>query len=183
MIKWENFSDFITTGIPAEILYPSLALTMLAILVGVFSTHIKKKRAFIIWALLLEYLFIVICSTVICRKEYYFVFDRLELVPFWTYRAVINHVPGVSVWDIVLNVVLFIPLGFLLKLLYPSATILKVLLLALSCSLFIEFNQFFFEKGAAQIDDVIHNTVGAAIGWSFAKIAMAVSQRIMRNNR
>jgi glycopeptide antibiotics resistance protein len=97
-------------------------------------------------------------------------FDRLELMPFWTYKCVIAHVPGVSVWDIVLNVVLFLPLGFLVKLLKPSLSIFKMLMVAFTLSLFIETNQYFFEKGVAQFDDVMHNMIGAVIGWLLAKL-------------
>jgi len=108
---------------------------------------------------------ILICSTVICRKPFYFEFERLQPTPFWTYKAVIEHTPGVRVWDIILNVVLFVPMGFLIKLIYPAISIWKIFIIAVCCSFFIETNQYMFEKGIAQIDDVMHNTIGCAIGW------------------
>ena len=169
MINWGNFGGFFKTGIPSEVFYPSLLITVLLIAVG--GPLIKNNRKnYVLWVLLIEYLFIVVCSTIICRKPMDINFDRLELMPFWTYKCVIAHVPGVSVWDIVLNVVLFLPLGFLVKLLKPSLSIFKMLMVAFTLSLFIETNQYFFEKGVAQFDDVMHNMIGAVIGWLLAKL-------------
>ena len=169
MIYWGNFHGFFSTGIPREVLYPSLIITALLIIIGLLWEEIRNKRKFTLWVLLLEYIFIVVCSTIICRGLQSFKFARLELEPFWTYKAVITHVPGVSVWDIILNVVLLLPLGLLVKLLWPLVSLAKMLLIALLCSLFIETNQYIFEKGIAQFDDLMHNVIGAAIGWLVAK--------------
>lgn len=99
-------------------------------------------------------------------------------MPFWTDKAVVNHIPGVSVWDIVLNVVLFLPLGILVKLLYSSLSFGKMLLIAVGFSLCIETSQYVFEKGIAQIDDVMHNAIGAMIGWGVAKGTLALVKRV-----
>ena len=77
---------------------------------------------------------------------------------------------GVSVWDIALNVALFVPLGFLAKLIYPAIPINKMLLIAVGGSVFIEVNQYLGEKGVAQIYVVMHNTIGAGIGWRNSEI-------------
>lgn len=124
-----------------------------------------KKIHSVLIAIFVEYLFIIVCSTIICRGQQSFEYAKLELEPFWTYKAVIERVPGVSVWDIILNVILFVPLGILIKLIYPAISFGKTLIVAVCCSLFIETNQYIFEKGIAQMDDVIHNSLGGAIGW------------------
>lgn len=113
---------------------------MLFVLLVVMLGKATNKKRVILWALLAEYLFVVICSTIICRNSGKYDFDRLELAPFWTYMSVFAHTPGVSVWDIVLNVVLFLPLGFLIKLLNPLISILKMLGIAAIFSLLIETN-------------------------------------------
>lgn len=169
MINWGNFKGFFSTGIPSEVLYTSLLVSLVAIVIGLLWKGIQWKKKYVLWVLLCEYIFIVMCSTVICRGGMSFEFERLELTPFWTYKAVLAHTSGVSVWDIVLNIVLFLPLGFLLKLLYPTMKIWKMALIAICCSVFIEANQYFFEKGIAQIDDIMHNTIGACLGWLLAK--------------
>lgn len=180
MINWSNFENFFSTGIPHSILYGSLIVTCVSLVIILFSSRIIYKKKILIGVLLFEYVFIVVCSTIICRGVQSFEFARLELTPFWTYRAVINHIPGVSVWDIVLNVVLFIPLGFLMKLLLPKLRLWKLLLIAVVCSVLIETNQYVFEKGVAQIDDVIHNTIGAGLGWCLAFGGLAFENVLKR---
>ena len=177
MIDWGNFSGFFTTGIPSEVFYPSLIVTAILLLVGLMWKRITDKSKYSLWILLIEYLFVVVCSTFICRNTIIFEFERLQLIPFWTYMAIIEHTPGVRVWDIVLNVVLFLPLGFLVKLIKPSISICLMMRIALCISIFIESNQYFFEKGAAQIDDVMHNVIGAMIGWSLAYGILSLSCR------
>lgn len=168
MIDWSNFGVFFKTGIPSGILYTLIIIAIVAIGIGLSFNWVNNKRRFVLWVFLAEYAFIVICSTIICRSTPSFEYAKLELMPFWTYLAVIKHTPGVSIWDIVLNIVLFVPLGFLVKLLYPSLSILKMMGVAILCSLLIEINQYVFEKGIAQIDDVMHNTTGAMVGWCMA---------------
>ena len=173
MINWGGFNLFFKTGIPSELLYPSLLLTLVGIIDGLFWKKRDKEKSFVLWVLLAEYAFIVICSTIICRGGQSFKYARLELETFWTYKAVVAHTPGVSVWDIVLNVVLFVPLGLLVKSLYTNMRLWKMALIAVCCSVFIETNQYFFEKGIAQIDDVMHNTIGALFGWGIAKLVQS----------
>ncbi len=168
MVDWGHFTSFFSTGIPPRGLVSSLVYTVLMLIIGLLWKKVKNKKEYSLWILLIEYLFIVISSTIICRPSVNFKFDRLELIPFWTYKCVLAHAPGVSVWDIVLNVVLFISLGFLMKLIFPSLNALKMLWIALLFSLFIETNQYFFEKGVTHIDDMMHNIIGAEMGWSLA---------------
>ena len=164
----ESFLIFFKTGVPSKILYTSLLIAGVLILLGQFGNFVKEKRSFTLWILFVEYLFVVVCSTIIFRPSIICGFDRLELIPFWTYWAVVVHTPGVSVWDIVLNVVLFMPHGFLIKLLYPKLELWKMILIAVGCSMIIETNQYFFEKGIAQTDDIMHNVLGGVIGWGLA---------------
>ncbi len=178
---FSGFWSFFTTGVSSLILYPSFIISIVLIIVCILWRKIVHKLKCVLWILLLEYLFVVVCSTIICRGAMSFEFDRLELTPFWTYKAVISHTPGVRVWDIVLNVVLFVPLGFLVELLYPSISVLKMLGIALLCSLFIETSQFVFEKGIAQTDDMMHNVIGAALGWLLAKITLKVISKQKHN--
>lgn len=173
MINWCNFDGFFRTGIPSHIIYSSLFVTTVFICCGLFVNRIANKTKYTLVALLFEYSFIVVCSTIICREEQSFDFSRLELMPFWTYKVVLSDdIPGVSIWDIILNVVLFVPLGFLVKLCWPSVTLVKMLLIALVCSLFIETNQYVFEKGLVQFDDLMHNVIGGLVGWICALILL-----------
>ncbi len=60
---------------------------------------------------------------------------------------------------------MFVPIGFLAGCLWHGKDFKKVIGLGLVVSLVIELGQLVFEKGVAEIDDVIHNTLGTGIGY------------------
>ena len=62
------------------------------------------------------------------------------------------------------NIVLFIPLGFSLKM-AKNIRLKTTVIIAVLLSGVIEFIQYFGKIGLAEIDDVISNTVGAIIGF------------------
>lgn len=72
--------------------------------------------------------------------------------------------------DTVLNVFLFIPLGFFLPIMYERHDrIIKILLTGLFISLSVELVQL-FGSGATDINDLITNTVGTCIRYGLCKI-------------
>ena len=71
-----------------------------------------------------------------------------------------------------LNVVLFVPLGILLPLLWHRfQNPLRILCFGLMFSVGIEILQLFTSR-ATDINDLITNTLGALIGWVFGRIAV-----------
>ena len=62
-------------------------------------------------------------------------------------------------WDIVLNILMFIPLGFLLGDKGRKAVLFGFLL-----SAFIECAQYLFLLGYCEADDVLNNTIGTVVG-------------------
>ena len=62
-------------------------------------------------------------------------------------------------WDIFLNILLFIPFGFLL-----GEKGLKTVLFGFLLSTFIECVQYLFFLGYCEADDVLNNTIGCRIG-------------------
>lgn len=68
--------------------------------------------------------------------------------------------------EILLNFLLFVPMGFLVPALQESFRRLwKILLLGLSCSLCIECAQLLLHMGCFEVGDLVHNSLGAAIGF------------------
>ena len=67
---------------------------------------------------------------------------------------------------IVGNIVLFVPLGWLLPMVWPGIRTLRgIVLIATLCSAGIELCQWLFVTGRSPtIDDVIFNALGAAVG-------------------
>lgn len=87
---------------------------------------------------------------------------KIVLIPF------LDMVSGPV--DTILNVILFIPLGFFLPLLYRKYNrVGRVALTGLLFSVFIEIVQM-FGMGATDINDLITNTVGACLGYCIYKL-------------
>jgi hypothetical protein len=75
-----------------------------------------------------------------------------------------------NVKDIIFNVILFIPLGFLIyfilisRSLGHSKTFLYTILIGLSISIGFEYSQYFIQVRASSIVDVFSNTIGLLVG-------------------
>lgn len=85
-------------------------------------------------------------------------------MPFWSYRY-----PELYM-EIILNYLLFIPLGILLYGVYGEQIGLKVVLIGCVLSIGIEITQLVFRIGLFEFDDIIGNTVGCLMGAGFGKV-------------
>lgn len=93
------------------------------------------------------YVVLILCITLFTRETGT---QKLVLEPFWEIKQ--------GYWsDIVLNMLLFFPLGLLIGK-------WKGIILGAGLSIIIELSQFLFHLGYCEIDDVLNNTVGTAIG-------------------
>lgn len=108
----------------------------------------------------------------------------LMLIPFrelYSLFTAPNH--SFYFWQIVLNILLFIPFGFILSCnlyMYRRAQhlFLQILLSGLFVSVSVELLQYLTSRGFTEIDDVINNTAGAMIGWlAYDKMLKAVKKR------
>ncbi|WP_088011624.1 VanZ family protein [Gottfriedia acidiceleris] len=108
---------------------------------------------------------------------------------------VVNFVPFIGMYDIIfnsvditvpirnlgLNILLFIPFGFLLSLrrTFNKRIVLNVAFIGLLLSFFIEIVQYIVPMGrAADIDDLILNTLGAYFGYVIWKFLNKKSSNI-----
>lgn len=113
---------------------------------------------------------------------------HVELIPFSSYLRLFEDSEetteaaiGFAAWflagtspavSIVLNVLLYYPLGYLLRQIFPRLKVWQVVIIGLLCSLATECTQYFFKMGWCETDDVIHNTLGTVIGawiWQIQK--------------
>lgn len=124
----------------------------------------KGRRAgnYIVWLLLVEYSFLLYCSTVIYRKM--LPEKRFDLMPFWSYRAIMDGKEQYLAENI-MNVVVFVPVGVLFGIAMRRRNVWAALLVGAGLSAGIEVLQFVFNKGLAEVDDVMHNTLGCLIGY------------------
>lgn len=124
-------------------------------------------------------LLVYICLIVIARFVYFPLhrvnghigvlrFDRSKIDPPWY-----NAVPFVHLFEtydgwrvnIIGNIVMFIPVGFVWPIAFRKLnTVNKTILAGAGLSLLIELTQLLFYERNSDIDDLILNTVGVAIG-------------------
>ena len=119
--------------------------------------------------LLAAYILFILMETIIGRKTGV---GRVELVPFWSY----SH-PELRM-EIVLNYLLFMPLGVLLYLCFGEKLGLRVVIAGFLLSALIELIQLTFKIGVFEFDDMIGNTVGCLIGAVVGKSTREMKKRI-----
>ena len=100
---------------------------------------------------------------------------RYKLEPFWSYKLAYAGNTELAK-EIVLNIIMFIPMGFLityvvdsLKMTYNKRVFRQVvlrlsLLVGIVCSAMIEILQLLLHRGLFEWDDIIDNTMGFLIG-------------------
>ena len=158
----DEIYEWLNPRIPVEYVLSSFLVFSVAIVIGMLVMKGGRAKRFVLGALLAEYYFLVLCSTVICRAS---VMERhVELMPFWNYPDIWNKVDyPADLIEVLLNMALFVPIGFLLGGIGFKTK--KVLLMGICLSGIIEVSQFAFSKGLCETDDVIHNTLGAFLGY------------------
>ena len=102
---------------------------------------------------------------------------EFSLIPFSSFEIAKIHSDVYQ--EVMLNVVLFFPVGLTMPFVINRITNHPVIITIItSCilSVIIEIFQYLFNRGYAEIDDVIFNTLGAGIGC----IAFVMSRRIVK---
>lgn len=121
-----------------------------AVLLCVTVWRIWKKPSL---GLLIGYSFLILTETVLIRKP--FIGEHIKLELFWSWKQWL-----VQKKQILTNVVMFIPVGVLAGRLWKW----KGLLVAAGLSGLIEVLQVLTARGLMELDDVMHNMVGAVVG-------------------
>ena len=157
----EQFKQYIISlyqDIPQEVYEGLMSVFCMGLVVFIAWKRLKTGLRYSAALLLIEYIFLLFCSTVIFRstgetRQY-------DFHPFWSYSR-----PELLVENI-MNVVVFIPVGLLLCIAFKQMTWWKVLLIGCGISVTIETLQFIYMRGFSEVDDVMHNTLGCILGYS-----------------
>lgn len=156
---------YFQSGVPDEIIHTCIAVVAVT---AVFLIIKREKFKNIIRgtsvAALVALLVILYCSTVIYRKNG--VETGINLMPFWSYFAIMDGKEQM-VLEKILNVLVFIPIGFLCGIVFKEKKLKYTVKIGAASSAIIEISQYLFGKGFAELDDVIHNTAGCVIGCGF----------------
>lgn len=150
----------------------------MTLLVGRLNRRQDKLSRLAVWLLFLIYCIGYLQVTILSREPGTGV--NVSLIPFKTYSCLFEvqvetttEVNGVTaaflsgilpITGLILNVLLFYPLGYMLTILFPALKPWYVILIGASVSVATEGIQYLFTMGWCETDDVIHNTLGTAIG-------------------
>jgi len=162
-------------GVPT-IVYASLLFVFCLSFVICFAIKGFKKGWRTIYKIaLVEILFLIYGSTVFFRK--YVETRGHNFQPFWSYKAIENG-EEFYIEENFLNFLFFLPVGLLLGCAFRSMTWWKVMMIGFCVSASIEIMQYVHNRGFAEVDDVMHNTLGCLVGYGIYKLAKYGLERI-----
>ena len=134
---------------------------------------IKKNNA--IWLIIFGiYLVVVLLATVLDRS--YFIDYGKRVIPlFYSYKSAWNTFSAIEWRNIILNICMFVPFGFLLPLGVEKA---RKWWVTYACGFFftviIESVQLITGRGVAECDDVLNNFIGCMIGYGFYTLVIYI---------
>lgn len=137
-----------------------------------------NKRRFLLQCCFVFYIAALIHITVIRNGIHIFplsqhTFDSVSLIPFVDLFALAGKGFWPFAYMFVGNLIWFVPIGiFVCVGTRFQAGIGSALAWGFFISLAIEFLQWLFASGVSDVDDLILNTLGAAIGWIAARICL-----------
>ncbi len=126
----------------------------------------KRRWKGILWVIFLLYIGVLLRITVfrssfgsypLCSH------GQIELVPFVGLIQIFHNSVGMFLYLFVGNLVWFVPLGVLLPVLTKARN--ATILCGLGLSLYIEVSQYVFGTGVSEVEDLILNTAGTAVGY------------------
>ena len=192
-VLWLVMGDRLSVNHQLMVPLASVALVGFGVLLrthGMGRAAAERYRRGALWALFVYYLAIL---SVMLFFGGLFHLDRawggaVNLEPFYTISRFWRHFCRTgsltSLFNLLGNVVILIPLGVLLPVLFrPMRRIwLAVPLLAAVCA-GVEWLQWYTGFGVADVDDSILNFAGALAGWTVARLVQGAYDLIRRKDR
>lgn len=130
------------------------------------------KKKLVLALISICYMSLIIGIVFIRRSSGY---HSVNLHLFRSYREAWNTFSVYEWTNLVLNILLFVPLGFLLPLWSDKLRKLwKVILISVSISAGIECIQYITHQGVFDIDDIFNNSAGSLIGYGFVMIILTI---------
>lgn len=136
--------------------------------------YIKRLINILLWGSTIVYLFVLanlllfkyISPFELFNQDRY-VFRAVNLIPFvgifqYLFGNVVSF--NIALYNVLGNVLIFMPMGLLLQLMRPRQTLKWTIAIVCICSVAIEAIQFIMGIGSADVDDVILNTLGGLLG-------------------
>lgn len=174
----ELFSEYfclVRNHVPLYVYVDLLVLFLVGAIVLLVIYGWKKGLLNTLGLLLVEYVLLLFFQTVVFRPR--MKSSELYLQPFWSYRA-IQEGQEILLPENIMNVVVFLPVGFLIGCIFKKIKWWMVLLIGISTSVSIEVVQFIYQRGLSEVDDVIHNVLGCLSGFGVFFMCASLLKRV-----
>ena len=149
-------------NIPKELLLWSVIVLCIGATILSIWHGLNKGLRYTALLALMEYVGLIYCSTVFFRNTNRVL--KYNWHPFWSYQA-IEAGKDKLLSEIIMNVVMFVPIGLLMGCAFRIMNWKLVLVIGCILSVGIELFQFLLKRGFSEFDDVMHNTLGCMIGY------------------
>lgn len=156
----------------------SILLTIYFLIYKKIMKGTKKLKAskILLWGIFLIYTVIVLGATFIHRTPV--MYENINLHIFSSYIKVWNRFSLLELRNIIFNILMFIPLGFVMPLLFKKCEKFYITyFLGLCMTISIEVLQLISKRGIFEIDDIINNTLGCMIGYGIVMIFFLFSPK------
>lgn len=177
-----EFAQFVLSKLQSSIVLILLAVPLLAVgILTVFVIYKKKQKPFpwrkvLLWTLLSGYLLALVYVTLLRGMTMGYRSINLHLFRAW--REAWNNYSVKNWLNVLLNVAMFIPFGFLLPLITPKLRKWYVSIGIGSClSLAIELLQLWRGTGVCDVDDLLANTLGTVIGYAGVIVIISIVRK------
>ncbi len=154
--------------IPHEVYMAMLIVLCVGALILIGLCGVKKGIFNSLRLIFVEYVFLLYASTVIFRAV--MSIRKYDFTPFWSYRAIMDGSEPQLLSENIMNVAVFVLVGVLAGVMFRGMNWTRVLVIGMCLSVGIEVLQFVFRKGFSEVDDVMHNTIGCAIGYGVYRL-------------
>ena len=154
-------------------IFPTAALAAFAIYIVLYHVSLKKRKKPTRQSILAEFtlvgwfvVFIYVTQLKSFGNGFGALYNLTPLVPFHTAFRFGSNNAGM-IWQFLLNILMFVPLGFLLPIVFPlkCRTGTRVMLISFCTSRAPELLQLVATRGT-DIDDLIAHTVGGVCGFA-----------------
>ena len=147
-----------------RIIISAIAFAVFCMVTVILYKCRRFDKAQSIAAILLSmYIVVLLYFTVVGRYSHEEYAYKIHF--FYSYRFLLEQFGFQSIRQVVINIAMLVPVGFLLSVIIKGkGKYVIVLVLCLLLTVFIESMQLLTKCGSFEVDDIINNMIGAVIG-------------------
>ena len=165
----------VITAHPKEVLVTLGIWFVLCGMIDGITVRLSKTNLFrCLWNLAVSLVLlgsIIMFIYVTLGNRYQESYTKFKLELFWSYKEIIYNNNKFMLWQVLWNIIAFLPIGnALYYLLHTKRKLIKVVLICALLSISVELTQLYGRFGLFEFDDIFDNTLGALLGAWFAEL-------------